>query len=97
LKRRRRRLQRRQGGKTMKEEEQKFHNLNPWPYNLPLNLAFVRRVLTRGHVSKLLHTLRDRKGQAARTIYKKKCTKSKRRFLKKVTTWDKQPQMGIKY
>jgi hypothetical protein len=40
------RLQRREGGKTMKEEEQKFHNLNPWPYNLPLNLAFVRRVLT---------------------------------------------------
>jgi len=44
--RRRMRLQRRQGGKTMKEEEQKFHNLNPWPYNLPLNLAFVRRVPT---------------------------------------------------
>jgi hypothetical protein len=39
------RLQRIQGGKTMKVEEQKFHNLNPWPYNLPLNLAFVRRVL----------------------------------------------------
>jgi hypothetical protein len=28
------------------KEEQKFHNLNPWPYNRPLNLAFVRRVLT---------------------------------------------------
>jgi hypothetical protein len=80
-------------GKTMKEEEQKFHNLNPWPYNLPLNLAFVRRVLTggRGPCFKVTPYVTGYEGaNGAHEISGKKCTKSERRFLKKVTTWDTQ-------
>lgn len=57
----------------MKEEEQKFHNLNPWPYNLPLNLAFVRRVPTRAMFESYSIRLGIGRGKRhARHIRKKK-------------------------
>jgi hypothetical protein len=72
----------------MKVEAQKFHNLNPWPYKSSAELSLRQESSDWGHVSKLLHTFRDRRGQAARMRYQKKSTKSERQFLKKVTTWD---------
>jgi len=56
----------------MKEEEQKFHNLNPWPYKSSAELSLRQESSDWGHVSKLLHTFRDSRGQEARMRYQEK-------------------------